>query len=422
MNPHPRPRLIARLAFVLACGCSTLLADTVTLKDGTTIEGIIVMQTDTKLVLKQGETTRVIRADDVKSTTKTEHPVPNPGRPRVGVVVRGTTFPPSGSSASFDPWKSETDPIANATVKVFTTLSLPDVRKPWARLPPREETGSGFACVGYGTKYILTSAHLVDYATDIQIRGNNEGDKIPARIAGIDRSMDLAVLKLDDETFFRSHPAQKPSIAVLNPGTVVRVFGYSGESTNVTIFNPSVVTVDFAPYDAKVSGLNVVGIACCRKFGGQTQSYVIPGQELVAFLRGVLKESPYTGKPMVYDQTQRLENPALREYLGLRSNRHGVVVSLSATKDGSSLRDWDVLTEIMGDKIDDQGTVQWDPFDNRRDDHALGGGVSPGHPGREESPDADPRPRRSGSVVFRVRTDCLFNGHLAADLVYLFNQ
>ena len=374
MNPNQRPRLILGLALIFACGLSALRADTVALRDGTKIEGTIVKQTDTKLVLKQGGTTRFIRMDDVASIAKGEHAVPDPAPPPVRAVAR-----PASSSPLAAPVMRE-DPIANSTVRVFTTVSIPDVRKPWAKLPPREETGSGFVIDG---KRILTNAHFIEYATDIQIRGNKAGDKIPARVIAIDTSLDLAVLKLDDDTFFDSHAALSP--APLVPGTrqIVQTFGYSDDSSNVTVLNPSVATLTFAPYDAQTSGLmlllnseippgssggpvtqgsvNLIGIACCRSFGGKKFSYVIPSSEITTFIEGISK-GPFRGKSMIYDQLQKLENPALREYLGLDSTRHGVVVTSSVTKDGGSLLDWDVLTGIWADDVDDQGTVPCDDY------------------------------------------------------------
>jgi S1-C subfamily serine protease len=354
---------------MLVCGLSALRADTVTLKDGTKIEGIIVMRTDTQLVLKQGGTTRVIGMDDVGSMSKVERAVADPTSPRVRAMAHTPTSILPVAPVSLD------DPVANSTVKVFTTVSVPDVRKPWAKLPPREETGSGFVIAG---KRILTSAHVIEYATDIQIRANQAGDKIPARVVAIDMSFDLAVLKLDDDTFFDAHAALSPISVIPRTREIVQAYGYSEDSSNVTVLNPSVTTVDFAPYNAQGSGLmvklnselapgtsggpvtqglgNVMGIACCRKLGGKTFSFVIPSSEIETFLQGISK-GPFLGKPKIYDQLQKLENPALREYLGLDRTRHGVVVTSSVTKDGLSLLDWDVLTGIMGDQIDDQGTV-----------------------------------------------------------------
>ena len=55
-------------------------------------------------------------------------------------------------------------------------------------------------------KRILTNAHVVLYASQIQIQANQAGDKISATVEAVAPGIDLAVLKLDDESFFDTHP------------------------------------------------------------------------------------------------------------------------------------------------------------------------------------------------------------------------
>ena len=55
-------------------------------------------------------------------------------------------------------------------------------------------------------KRILTNAHVVNYASQVQIQANQAGDKISATVEAIAPGIDLAVLKLDDESFFDTHP------------------------------------------------------------------------------------------------------------------------------------------------------------------------------------------------------------------------
>ena len=91
----------------------------------------------------------------------------------------------------------------NTVVKVFSTIRRPDVARPWSKASPLEATGSGVVIEG---KRILTNAHVVLYASQVQVQANQAGDKISASVEAIAPGIDLAVLKLDDESFFDTHP------------------------------------------------------------------------------------------------------------------------------------------------------------------------------------------------------------------------
>ena len=70
----------------------------------------------------------------------------------------------------------------NAVVKVFSTIRHPDITRPWQKSPPLEASGSGVVIEG---KRILTNAHVVAYATQVQVQGNQSGDKVPATVVAV---------------------------------------------------------------------------------------------------------------------------------------------------------------------------------------------------------------------------------------------
>ena len=107
------------------------------------------------------------------------------------------------SAATPAPAETRADAVANSVVKVFSTVRYPDPYKPWTKQAPSEVTGSGVVIEG---KRILTSAHVVLYASQVQMQANQAGDKISATVEAVAPGIDLAVLKLDDETFFDTHP------------------------------------------------------------------------------------------------------------------------------------------------------------------------------------------------------------------------
>jgi S1-C subfamily serine protease len=94
-------------------------------------------------------------------------------------------------------------------------------------LPIEQEgvaTGSGFVLDKRG--YILTNAHVVETAKDVNIRFEEGGELVPARLVGRDLSTDIAVVKVDpDDARLRPLPLGRsrkvrvgdPAIAIGNP-------------------------------------------------------------------------------------------------------------------------------------------------------------------------------------------------------------
>ena len=95
-------------------------------------------------------------------------------------------------------------PIQSSVVKVFATMRYPDPFKPWTKQAPSEVSASGVVIEG---KRILTNAHVVLYATQVQVQANAEGDKVAATVVAVAPGIDLAVLQLEDPAFFDTHPA-----------------------------------------------------------------------------------------------------------------------------------------------------------------------------------------------------------------------
>src|SRR3984885_4136912 len=93
--------------------------------------------------------------------------------------------------------------LENSVVKIFSTMRYPDPFKPWTKQAPSEATASGVVIEG---KRILTNAHAVLYASQVQIQANAAGDKLSASVIAIAPGIDLAVLQLDDPSFFDTHP------------------------------------------------------------------------------------------------------------------------------------------------------------------------------------------------------------------------
>src|SRR5262245_23040631 len=77
--------------------------------------------------------------------------------------------------------------VENSVVKVFATMRYPDLYRPWTKRAPNESTGSG---VVIERKRILSNAHVVLYASQVQIQANQSGEKISATVESVAPGID----------------------------------------------------------------------------------------------------------------------------------------------------------------------------------------------------------------------------------------
>jgi len=275
---------------------------------------------------------------------------------------------PASADANFDA-------VANSVVKIFSTVRYPDVFKPWTKSAPSSITGSGVVIEG---KRILSNAHVVQYASQVQIQANQAGDKVSATVEAIAPGIDLAVLKLDDESFFDTHPPLPRAKVLPEIKDTAMVYGYPEGGTSLSITKGIVSRIEFAAYNYPVSGLRIqidaainpgnsggpavvgdkmIGLAFSRLVEADNIGYIIPSEEIDLFLHDIA-DGKYDGKPGMYDEFQTLENPALRKFLKLDKSVSGLIVHKPDTSEGAVLKEWDVITKIGDTPVDDQGMIK----------------------------------------------------------------
>ena len=290
-------------------------------------------------------------------------------------------FSPAGaSSARARAADTDRSPaIENSVVKVFATMRYPDPFKPWTKQAPAEVTASGVVIEG---KRILTNAHVVLYASQVQIQANAAGDKVPATVVAVAPGIDLAILQLDDASFFDTHPPVARASKLPQIKDAVLAYGFPTGGNSLSITKGIVSRIEFVAYNYPVSGLRIqvdaainpgnsggpaiagdkmIGLAF-SKLGGDTQNigYIIPNEEVDLFLKDIA-DGRYDGKPAMYDELQTLENPALREFLKLDKSVEGMIVHRPYKTDADyPLKEWDVLTRIGDTPIDNQGMIKLD--------------------------------------------------------------
>ncbi|MGA3006593.1 MAG: trypsin-like peptidase domain-containing protein [Opitutaceae bacterium] len=294
-----------------------------------------------------------------------------------GRAATDTPAPPKpADSAKPSSPASQNDAVENSVVKIFSTVRRPDLFRPWDKEAPHEISGSGVVIEG---KRILTNAHVVLYASQIQVQANQAGDKISATVEAVAPGIDLAVLKLDDESFFDSHPALPRAPVLPQIKDAVLVYGYPEGGTNLSITKGIVSRIEFVPYNFHVFGLRVqidaainpgnsggpalvgdkmVGLAFSHLAEAENIGYIIPCEEIELFLKDIA-DGRYDGKPAMFDEVQTIENPALRSFLRLNPSVKGVMVNEPFGTDSAyPLKKWDVITRIGDTPVDDQGMVK----------------------------------------------------------------
>jgi S1-C subfamily serine protease len=266
--------------------------------------------------------------------------------------------------------------VEQSVVTVFATVRYPDVFKPWTKQAPREVAGSGVIIEG---KRILTNAHVVLYASQVQVQANQSGNKITAAVEVAAPGIDLAVLKLEDESFFDGRPPLPRASALPDVKDPVMAYGFPTGGSSLSITKGIVSRIEFEPYRHSVSGLRIqidaainpgnsggpamagdkmIGVAFSYLGKAQNIGYIIPNEEIELFLEDVA-DGRYDGKPAMFDALQTLENPALRRFLKLDASVEGIVVNEPFGRDASyPLKRWDVITRIGDTPVDNQGKIK----------------------------------------------------------------
>jgi S1-C subfamily serine protease len=267
------------------------------------------------------------------------------------------------------------DPIRDSVVKVFTTIRPPDPMHPWQKGSPQEATGSG---VVIDNKRILTNAHVVIYGNQVFVQPNGSGEKIPAKIEAIAPGIDLAVLKLDDDSFFAKRPAVKRAETLPEIKDSVLVYGFPTGGAGISLTKGIVSRIEFVSYGYSTAGLRIqidaavnpgnsggpalvndtmIGLVNSRLGGGDNIGYIIPGEEIDLFLKDVA-DGKYDGKPNLIDSIQTLENDALKAKLGIKKSSGMVVHQPAVDSADYPLKKWDVITKIGDKEVDNVGMIE----------------------------------------------------------------
>lgn len=266
--------------------------------------------------------------------------------------------------------------LEDSVVKIYATMRLPNPIQPWLRQNAVEVTGSGVVIDG---QRILTNAHVVTYASEIFVQAREGGERYEAKVKALGPGIDLALVELDDTSFFETRPALARAELMPEAMASVVVYGFPVGGNSLSVTKGIISRIEYAGYNGRTAGLRIqvdaainpgnsggpalvddkmVGLIFSHLGQAEGIGYIIPNEEIEVFLADV-EDGKYDGKPLITDQFQTLVNPALRAKLGLEKKVTGVMVRQPASTEPSyPLREYDVATKIGDYAIDNEGMVQ----------------------------------------------------------------
>ena len=167
---------------------------------------------------------------------------------------------------------------------------------------------------------------MVKYASQIYVQPNQSASYIPARVEAMTPGMDLAVLKLDDESFFEKRGALPFAQELPRVKDNVNVYGYPTGGTELSVTQGIVSRIEYTDYYYQATGLRIqvdaalnfgnsggpavsdgklVGLVFSLIQNAQNIGYLIPVEEIQLFLNDIA-DGVYNGKPQMFDLVQNV--------------------------------------------------------------------------------------------------------------------
>jgi S1-C subfamily serine protease len=253
-----------------------------------------------------------------------------------------------------------------SVIQIFTFRQEPDWTAPWRFDAVQRAGGSGFVIKG---KRIMTNAHVIGWNRQIVVRKYQDPRPYLARVEFAAHDCDLAILKLEDESFFDDLPAlefgELPKVR-----SQVVTYGYPAGGEEISYTRGVVSRIEMSPYshignrrllsvqtDAAINPGNsggpviqddrIVGVAFQGIPGLENTGFFIPPSLALRFLKDV-EDGKYDGVPLAGIGITTLQNPAYRAMLKLPDNNVGAKVD--RLRPGSSaaelLRPDDVILRV----------------------------------------------------------------------------
>ena len=270
--------------------------------------------------------------------------------------------------------------IRDAIVKIYTVHNSPDYYNPWSMRGPRQSTGSGCIIAG---KRILSNAHVVSDRTYVQVRKNGEAKRLEAKVEWVSHEADLAILTVDDPTFFDDvEPLDLGDLPESQEEVLVYGFPMGGDTLSTTkgvisrlehqVYTHSSCYLFAGQIDAAINPGNsggpvikdgkIVGVVMQAMSQADNIGYMVPVNIVRHFFKDI-EDGTRGGFPSLGIAMQDMQNPDLRSKHKMPDNLTGMLIYrvLPGSPAEGRIEPWDILLEIEGHPVADDGTVEFRP-------------------------------------------------------------
>lgn len=290
----------------------------------------------------------------------------------IAMLVSAVWQAPTARSAAGLPRPEE------SVVLIRSVKQGADHRTPWKTSGMMQTVGSGVIIPG---RRILTNAHNVSDCRYLELRKENLARRYPAQVLFVGHDCDLAMLTVDDPTFFEGMlPLELAGIPKVN--STVSTYGFPVGGNRISVTEGVVSRIEMDTYAHSASGKHlaiqtdaainpgnsggpviqngeVVGIAFQGLREAENIGYLIPTTVIQHFLKDI-DDGRYDGfGSLGLSLFSGLHNQGFRDYLAVPAHEDGVVVTGTMMHSSleSVLQVNDVLTQIDEYDVDNDGMV-----------------------------------------------------------------
>ena len=261
----------------------------------------------------------------------------------------------------------------NSIVKIFSSISTPDYKYPWQTSKISNYTGSGAIIKD---NMILTSAHVVSSSRFLEVQKENDPKKYIASVKYISHQADLAIVEVNDKTFFNGTKPLKFN-SDIKPRDEITVLGYPFGGQTISTTKGVISRIEYINYawsseyllaiqvDAAINSGNsggaaidsngdIVGVAMMTLSNTNNISYLVPSIIVNTFLKDI-EDGKVDGFGQDGLLINYIRNDSVKDYFGLHDDK-GILI----TKVEYGVEDFkenDILLEIDDKVIANDATI-----------------------------------------------------------------
>ncbi len=267
-----------------------------------------------------------------------------------------------------------------SVVQIMNFSQEPVWDAPWRFDSIHKSSGTGFVIQG---KKIMTNAHVVSWAKQIHVKRYQDPRSYIGRVSFIGHDCDLAVIEVEDQSFFDGlEPLPIGELPKVR-STVV-TYGYPAGGEQISYTRGVVSRIEMQTYahignraflgvqtDAAINPGNsggpviqdgmVVGVAFQGISGLENTGFFIATPVIQHFLKDI-SDGVYNGFPQAGIRMVPLENPAYIKMLKWQDNGKGARIDSLApiATTQQLLRRDDILLKVGGFELGSDGTVLYE--------------------------------------------------------------